>query len=57
MPHFTHLTWGDHAGLEAAITDRKPAVIEPIKAESGIRSVPEQCLKGLRNLVAKLARF
>jgi acetylornithine/N-succinyldiaminopimelate aminotransferase len=54
MPNFTHLKWGDHAALEAAITDQTCAVIiEPIQGEGGIRPVPEQCLKGLRDLCDK----
>ncbi|MDK2773595.1 MAG: aspartate aminotransferase family protein [Tabrizicola sp.] len=55
MPGFTHLKWpasdADHAAIRAAITDRTCAVIiEPIQGEGGIRVVPDQCLKGLRDL-------
>lgn len=51
MPGFTQLPWGDHAALQAAITDQTCAVIiEPIQGEGGIRVVPDQCLKGLRDL-------
>ena len=51
MPGFTHLKWADHDALRAAITDRTCAVmIEPIQGEGGIRVVPDQCLKGLRDL-------
>ena len=51
MPGFTHLAWGDHDALRAAITDQTCAVIiEPIQGEGGIRVVPDQCLKGLRDL-------
>ena len=51
MPGFTHLKWGDHEALRAAITDQTCAVIiEPIQGEGGIRVVPDQCLKGLRDL-------
>jgi acetylornithine/N-succinyldiaminopimelate aminotransferase len=51
MPGFTHLKWGDHDALRAAITDQTCAVIiEPIQGEGGIRVVPDQCLKGLRDL-------
>ncbi len=51
MPGFVHLKWGDHAALRAAITDQTCAVIlEPIQGEGGIRVVPDQCLKGLRDL-------
>jgi acetylornithine/N-succinyldiaminopimelate aminotransferase len=51
MPGFTHLDWADHDALRAAITDKTAAVlIEPIQGEGGIRVVPDQCLKGLRDL-------
>ncbi len=55
MPGFTHLKWpvdeAGHAAIRAAITERTAAVIvEPIQGEGGIRPVPDQCLKGLRDL-------
>ena len=51
MPGFVHLKWGDHDALKAAITEKTCAVIiEPIQGEGGIRPVPDQCLKGLREL-------
>ena len=51
MPGFTCLPWADHDALRAAITDKTAAVmIEPIQGEGGIRSLPDQCLKGLRDL-------
>ena len=55
MPGFKHLKWPtsdeDHAAIRAAITDKTCAVIiEPIQGEGGIRVVPDQCLKGLRDL-------
>jgi acetylornithine/N-succinyldiaminopimelate aminotransferase len=51
MPGFTHLDWADHDAVRAAITDKTAAVlIEPIQGEGGIRVVPDQCLKGLRDL-------
>ena len=55
MPGFVQLIWpvsdADHATIRAAITDRTCAVIiEPIQGEGGIRVVPDQCLKGLRDL-------
>jgi acetylornithine/N-succinyldiaminopimelate aminotransferase len=51
MPGFTHLKWADHDAIRAAITDRTCAVIiEPVQGEGGIRVVPDQCLKGLRDL-------
>ena len=55
MPGFTHLKWPGkdegHDAIRAAITDRTCAVmIEPVQGEGGIRVVPDQCLKGLRDL-------
>ena len=51
MAGFRQLAWGDHDALRAAITTRTCAVIiEPIQGEGGIRVVPDQCLKGLRDL-------
>jgi acetylornithine/N-succinyldiaminopimelate aminotransferase len=49
LPGFTHVPFGDHEALGLAITDSTAAVlIEPIQGEGGIRPVPDQCLKGLR---------
>lgn len=51
MPGFKHLKFGDHDALRAAVTDRTAAVmIEPIQGEGGIRTLPDACLKGLRDL-------
>ncbi len=51
MPGFTHIAWADHDAIRAAITEKTCAVmIEPIQGEGGIRQVPDQCLKGLRDL-------
>ncbi|WP_417724757.1 aspartate aminotransferase family protein [Salipiger sp.] len=51
LPGFTHVDWGDHDGLEAAIDDTTGAIlIEPIQGEGGIRPLPDQCLRGLRAL-------
>ncbi len=55
MPGFTSLKWPSrdegHDAIRAAITDQTCAVmIEPIQGEGGIRVVPDQCLKGLRDL-------
>ena len=48
---FDQVPFGDHAALEAAITDETAAImIEPIQGEGGLRSVPPQCLRGLRTL-------
>ena len=51
LPGFVHLEWGDHDGLHAAITDTTAAIlIEPVQGEGGIIPLPDQCLKGLRDL-------
>ena len=55
MPGFTSLKWptrdAGHDAIRAAITDQTCAVmIEPVQGEGGIRVVPDQCLKGLRDL-------
>ncbi len=48
---FTHLGWGDHDALKAAVTEKTAAVmIEPVQGEGGIRTLPDQCLQGLRAL-------
>jgi acetylornithine/N-succinyldiaminopimelate aminotransferase len=54
MPGFDVLPFGDHAALEATIGPETAAVmIEPVQGEGGVRVVPNQCLKGLRELCDK----
>ena len=52
LPGFTQLKWNDHAALDAAIreSDVGAVLIEPVQGEGGIRPLPDQCLKGLRDL-------
>ncbi|MEP2654636.1 MAG: aspartate aminotransferase family protein [Sedimentitalea sp.] len=51
LPGFVHLEFGDHDGLTSAITPTTGAIlIEPIQGEGGIRPVPDQYLKTLREL-------
>ncbi|RZW05786.1 MAG: aspartate aminotransferase family protein [Rhodobacteraceae bacterium] len=51
LPGFTQVPFGDHDAIRAAITDTTAAVIiEPVQGEGGIVPVPDQCLKGLRDL-------
>jgi acetylornithine/N-succinyldiaminopimelate aminotransferase len=51
---FDQVPFGDHAALDAAITPATAAImIEPIQGEGGVRTVPVQCLKGLRDLSDK----
>lgn len=48
---FDQVPFGDHAALHAAIGPETAAImIEPVQGEGGIRSVPPQCLRGLRAL-------
>jgi acetylornithine/N-succinyldiaminopimelate aminotransferase len=51
MPGFVHVPWGDHERLRNAVGPRTAAVmIEPVQGEGGIRVLPDQCLKGLREI-------
>ena len=51
LPGFTHLEFGDHDALTAAVSDKIAAIlVEPVQGEGGIRPLPDQCLKGLRDL-------
>ena len=53
-PGFDVLPFGDHEALQKAIGDTTAAImIEPVQGEGGIRPVPIQCLKGLRELCDK----
>jgi acetylornithine/N-succinyldiaminopimelate aminotransferase len=50
-PGFIQLPFGDHEALKKAITPTTAAIlIEPIQGEGGVRPVPPQCLRGLREL-------
>jgi acetylornithine/N-succinyldiaminopimelate aminotransferase len=54
MRGFRQLPFADHKALEDAITPDVGAIlIEPVQGEGGIRPVPTQCLKGLRDLCDK----
>ncbi len=51
LPGFTHLEFGDHDALKAAASDKIAAIlVEPVQGDGGIRPLPDQCLKGLRDL-------
>jgi acetylornithine/N-succinyldiaminopimelate aminotransferase len=51
MPGFDVLPFGDHDALTKTVGPHTAAIIiEPIQGEGGIRPVPVQCLKGLREL-------
>ncbi|MCX7339776.1 MAG: aspartate aminotransferase family protein [Hyphomicrobiales bacterium] len=48
---FDQVAFGDHDALKAAITPATAAImIEPVQGEGGLRQVPSQCLRGLREL-------
>lgn len=50
-PGFDHIPFGDHDALHAAIGHETAAImLEPLQGEGGVRSVPDQCLAGLREL-------
>jgi acetylornithine/N-succinyldiaminopimelate aminotransferase len=52
LPGFRQLPFGDHAALTEAAKDPSVGAImvEPVQGESGIRPLPDACLKGLRDL-------
>lgn len=52
LPGFRSIPFGDHAALKEAIKapDLAAVLIEPVQGEGGVRAVPDQCLKGLRDL-------
>jgi acetylornithine/N-succinyldiaminopimelate aminotransferase len=53
-PGFDQVPFGDHKALEAAITPETAAIlVEPIQGEGGVRVIPTQCLRGLRELCDK----
>ena len=48
---FDQVPFGDHAALEKAIGPETAGIlVEPVQGEGGIRPVPTQCLRGLREL-------
>ena len=51
LPGFEQLAVGDHDALEAAVNETTAAIlVEPVQGEGGIIPIPDQCLKGLRDL-------
>ena len=51
---FVQVPFGVHEALQSAASEKTAAVmIEPIQGEGGIRQVPDQCLKGLRDFCDK----
>lgn len=51
---FDQVGFADHEAIERAITPETAAIlIEPVQGEGGVRPVPAQCLRGLRDLCDK----
>jgi acetylornithine/N-succinyldiaminopimelate aminotransferase len=51
---FDQVPFGDHAALEAAIGPETAGIlVEPVQGEGGVRTLPPQCLRGLRDLCDK----
>ena len=52
LPGFVHLEWGDHEALKKAAAAPTAAAIfvEVVQGEGGVRAMPEQCVRGLREL-------
>ena len=51
LPGFININWSDHEAIKSSISDKTAAIlIEPIQGEGGIRLLPEQCLKGIREI-------
>jgi len=54
VPGFDHFNFGDHKGLKKAITKKTAAImIETAMGESGIKVIPDWCLKDLRKICNK----
>lgn len=55
LPGFRSVPFGDHDELRQAIKapDLAAVLIEPVQGEGGVRAVPNQCLKGLRELCSE----
>tara|TARA_Y100001970_G_scaffold294008_1_gene445761 strand:- start:6040 stop:7212 length:1173 start_codon:yes stop_codon:yes gene_type:complete len=54
VPGFDHFDFGDHKSLKKSITKNTAAIMcETAMGESGIKVIPNWCLKGLRKLCNK----
>jgi acetylornithine/N-succinyldiaminopimelate aminotransferase len=51
LPGFKQIDFADHVALKALDMSTVAAIlVEPVQGEGGVRPVPAQCLKGLRDL-------
>tara|TARA_Y100001970_G_scaffold212978_1_gene260177 strand:+ start:1219 stop:2385 length:1167 start_codon:yes stop_codon:yes gene_type:complete len=54
VPGFDHFKFGDHKGLKKAITKKTAAImIETAMGESGIKVIPDWCIRDLRKICNK----
>ena len=54
IPGFDHFNFADHKGLKKAITRKTAAIlIETVMGESGIKVIPDWCLRDLRKICNK----
>ncbi len=50
-PGFISVPFGDHEALKAAIDETTAAIlIEPVQGEGGVREIPGECMRGIREL-------
>ena len=51
IPGFLQVEWANHCAIKSSITENTAAVIvEPLQGEGGIRTLPDDFLRGLRKL-------
>ena len=51
LPGFVTLPFGDHDALKEAVGSTTAAIlVEPVQGEGGVRALPPECLRGLREL-------
>ena len=54
LPGFVNLPFGDHDALKEAVGSTTAAIlVEPVQGEGGVRALPPECLRGLRELCDK----
>lgn len=51
LPGFINLPFGDHEALKEVIGPTTAAIlVEPVQGEGGVRALPPECLRGLREM-------